>query len=90
MFDRRFDRELLFPLPDLAARRTILGIHSRAWSPQPTPVLLDELARLTGGYCGADIKVRAYVCLACCVVWCTLLLRHPQQCLEPTARTCAA
>jgi SpoVK/Ycf46/Vps4 family AAA+-type ATPase len=57
MFDRRFDRELLFPLPDLAARRTILGIHSRAWSPQPAPALLDELARLTGGYCGADIKV---------------------------------
>jgi SpoVK/Ycf46/Vps4 family AAA+-type ATPase len=57
----RFDRELLFPLPDLAARRTILGIHSRAWSPQPTPALLDELARLTGGYCGADIKV----CVLC-------------------------
>jgi SpoVK/Ycf46/Vps4 family AAA+-type ATPase len=53
----RFDRELLFPLPDLAARRTILGIHSRAWSPQPASELLDEVARLTGGYCGADIKV---------------------------------
>ncbi|KAF6261685.1 hypothetical protein COO60DRAFT_1699727 [Scenedesmus sp. NREL 46B-D3] len=52
----RFDRELLFPLPDLAARRTILGIHSRAWSPRPGAALLDELARLTGGYCGADIK----------------------------------
>ncbi|WIA11343.1 hypothetical protein OEZ85_011465 [Tetradesmus obliquus] len=52
----RFDRELLFPLPDLAARRTILGIHSRAWSPPPAPGLLDELARLTVGYCGADIK----------------------------------
>eukprot|EP00775_Hariotina_reticulata_P011166 gene11166-11316_t len=52
----RFDRELLFPLPDLAGRRAILAIHSRRWQPPPAAELLDELAVATGGYCGADIK----------------------------------
>lgn len=54
----RFDRELLFPMPDLAARRSILTIHSRHWTPPPAPALLDDLAQRTGGYCGADLRVR--------------------------------
>eukprot|EP00879_Flechtneria_rotunda_P032686 GHRR01035944.1.p1 GENE.GHRR01035944.1~~GHRR01035944.1.p1 ORF type:complete len:299 (+),score=94.12 GHRR01035944.1:877-1773(+) len=52
----RFDRELLFPLPDLAARRSILCIHTRSWQPAPADSLVNELAVMTGGYCGADIK----------------------------------
>jgi hypothetical protein len=42
----------------LAGRRAILAIHSRRWQPPPAADLLDELAVATGGYCGADIKVR--------------------------------
>ncbi|GLI60628.1 hypothetical protein VaNZ11_002825 [Volvox africanus] len=52
----RFDRELLFPLPGLQARRSILEIHTRKWSERPSPQLLDELAGLCVGYCGADLK----------------------------------
>ncbi|GFR39630.1 hypothetical protein Agub_g96, partial [Astrephomene gubernaculifera] len=52
----RFDRELLFPLPGLQARRSILQIHTRKWSEPPSPPLLDELAGLCVGYCGADLK----------------------------------
>jgi hypothetical protein len=54
----RFDRELLFPMPDLTARRSILAIHSRRWQPQLPVELLDDLAQRTGGYCGADLRVR--------------------------------
>lgn len=53
----RFDRELLFPLPNLAARRAILDIHTRAWSCKPEAGLKEALGRATAGYCGADIKV---------------------------------
>lgn len=52
----RFDRELLFPLPNLQARRTILDIHTRLWSKQPSSQLKDLLATMTVGYCGADLK----------------------------------
>lgn len=52
----RFDRELLFPLPSLPARRTILDIHTRKWQAPPAPEVLDELAHATVGYCGADLK----------------------------------
>ncbi|RVE62455.1 hypothetical protein OJAV_G00157590 [Oryzias javanicus] len=38
----RFDREFLFGLPDREARKEILKIHTKQWTPQP--------------YCGADIK----------------------------------
>lgn len=54
----RFDRELVFPLPNLPARADILRIHTRKWAEPPQPQLLDELASLCVGYCGADLKVR--------------------------------
>jgi hypothetical protein len=53
----RFDRELVFPLPSLHARASILGIHTRAWAQPPTPDLLERLAQMCVGYCGADLKV---------------------------------
>ncbi|XP_066480194.1 ATPase family AAA domain-containing protein 2 [Tiliqua scincoides] len=52
----RFDREFLFALPDKDARREILKIHTREWSPKPSEMLLEELAEKCVGYCGADIK----------------------------------
>ena len=52
----RFDREFYFPLPNREARRAILDIHTKGWEP-PLPVALkDELADLTKGYGGADLR----------------------------------
>ena len=51
----RFDRELYFPLPSATARRSILDIHTRSWTPPLTPDFKNALARATVGYCGADI-----------------------------------
>ena len=54
----RFDRELLFPLPNASARAEILGIHTRSWAAEsrPSRVLVSELAARTAGYGGADLK----------------------------------
>lgn len=57
-------------MPDLAARRSILAIHSRHWQPQPPPKLLDDLAQQTGGYCGADLRVGFPASAEqCCLRW---------------------
>ena len=53
----RFDRELVFPLPNLKARESILDIHTRKWSQAPSPDLKEVLAHRCVGYCGADLKV---------------------------------
>ena len=53
----RFDRELKFGLPDLAGRLAILKIHTEAWS--PSEERLEDLARRTSGFCGADLKALA-------------------------------
>ncbi|KAL8812489.1 MAG: hypothetical protein Q9223_000101 [Gallowayella weberi] len=52
----RFDREFYFPLPNLAARRSILDIHTKGWNPPLTPGFKDEIATLTKGYGGADLR----------------------------------
>ncbi|CAM9884431.1 unnamed protein product, partial [Hapterophycus canaliculatus] len=52
----RFDRELAFPLPTRRARREILRVHTKDWKPPMDPALEDELAELTAGFCGADMK----------------------------------
>jgi len=52
----RFDREISIGVPDRAARREILGIHSRRM-PLAPDVDLDELADITHGYVGADLAV---------------------------------
>ncbi|KAL8842676.1 MAG: hypothetical protein Q9170_000451 [Blastenia crenularia] len=52
----RFDREFYFPLPNIEARRTILDIHTKGWDPPLAPSLMDELATLTKGYGGADLR----------------------------------
>lgn len=55
----RFDREFYFPLPDLGARRKILGIMTKKWQgwEEGREEDVEGLARLTKGYGGADLRV---------------------------------
>ncbi|XP_040020597.2 ATPase family AAA domain-containing protein 2 [Gasterosteus aculeatus] len=69
----RFDREFLFGLPDREARKDILKIHTRLWTPPPADTFLEELADKCVGYCGADIKA---VCSEAAL--CALRRRYPQ------------
>ena len=50
----RFDREIVVGVPDENGRREILGIHTRGM-PLDGGVNLDELARRTYGFVGADL-----------------------------------
>ncbi|WP_174285633.1 CDC48 family AAA ATPase [Sphingomonas bacterium] len=50
----RFDREIVVGVPDERGRREILGIHTRGM-PIGERVDLDELARTTFGFVGADL-----------------------------------
>ncbi|KAF2643222.1 AAA-domain-containing protein [Massarina eburnea CBS 473.64] len=52
----RFDREFYFPLPDVAGRRAILDIHTNKWEPPIKDGMKDQLAELTKGYGGADLR----------------------------------
>lgn len=54
----RFDREIVIGVPDQNGRREILGIHTRGM-PLGDKVDLDELARTTHGFVGADISALA-------------------------------
>jgi len=50
----RFDRQIEVPLPTEKGRRAILEIHARP-VPLAEDVDLDTLARITGGFSGADL-----------------------------------
>src|SRR4029450_5092733 len=50
----RFDREIVVGVPDESGRREILGIHTRGM-PLAEGVNLDDLARRTYGFVGADL-----------------------------------
>ncbi|MBN8808057.1 MAG: CDC48 family AAA ATPase [Sphingomonas sp.] len=54
----RFDREIVVGVPDERGRREILGIHTRGM-PIGDKVDLDELARTTYGFVGADLAALA-------------------------------
>src|SRR4029078_2084366 len=54
----RFDREIVVGVPDEPGRREILGIHTRGM-PLAEDVDLQELARQTYGFVGADIAALA-------------------------------
>jgi transitional endoplasmic reticulum ATPase len=54
----RFDREIVVGVPDTVGRREILSIHTRGM-PLETDVDLDELARITFGFVGADLGALA-------------------------------
>ncbi|KAI9849590.1 MAG: hypothetical protein M1838_000100 [Thelocarpon superellum] len=52
----RFDREFYFPLPGAEERRAILDIHTKGWEPGLSGDFKDQLADLTKGYGGADLR----------------------------------
>lgn len=52
----RFDREFYFPLPDAVGRRKILDIHTKGWDPPLQDKFKDQLAEITRGYGGADLR----------------------------------
>jgi SpoVK/Ycf46/Vps4 family AAA+-type ATPase len=53
----RFDREFYFPLPNKEARKKIIRINTRKWTPQLDDGMVERLAGLTKGYGGADMRV---------------------------------
>ena len=50
----RFDREIVVGVPDEPGRREVLGIHTRGM-PLASDINLDDLARRTYGFVGADL-----------------------------------
>ena len=50
----RFDREIVIGVPDQQGRREVLAIHTRGM-PLAEDVNIDELARVTYGFVGADL-----------------------------------
>ena len=54
----RFDREIVIGVPDTAGRRQILDIHTRGM-PLAESVSLEDLARTTYGFVGADLGALA-------------------------------
>ncbi|MFA7587431.1 MAG: CDC48 family AAA ATPase [Novosphingobium sp.] len=54
----RFDREIVIGVPDEKGRREIIGIHTRGM-PLAEDVELNELARTTHGFVGADLAALA-------------------------------
>ena len=54
----RFDREIVIGVPNEAGRRQVLAIHTRGM-PLGEDVDLDELARHTYGFVGADVSALA-------------------------------
>lgn len=51
----RFDRRVVVGLPDIKGREQILKVHSRA-KPLGQDVKLDEIAKSTSGFTGADLE----------------------------------
>ena len=53
----RFDREFYFPLPNKEARKKIIQINTKKWTPQLDEGMVEMLAGMTKGYGGADMRV---------------------------------
>ena len=51
----RFDREIVIGVPDQQGRREVLAIHTRGM-PLAEDVVIEELARVTYGFVGADMS----------------------------------
>ena len=62
----RFDRQVVIPLPNLAEREAILAVHCRDKQLGPD-VHLDEVARATPGFSGADLANLANEAAICAV-----------------------
>ncbi|HVC26979.1 MAG TPA: CDC48 family AAA ATPase [Nitrososphaerales archaeon] len=54
----RFDREIEIGIPDVKSRLEILQIHTRGM-PMESDVKLEEMARVTHGFVGADLQALA-------------------------------
>jgi len=54
----RFDREIEIGIPDEAGRKEILDIHTRGM-PLDDKVNLDQIAKVTHGFVGADLEILA-------------------------------
>jgi transitional endoplasmic reticulum ATPase len=54
----RFDREIVVGVPDVKGRREIIAIHTRGM-PLEQDIDLDDLARVTYGFVGADMSALA-------------------------------
>jgi transitional endoplasmic reticulum ATPase len=54
----RFDREIEIGIPDEEGRKEILGIHTRGM-PLNDKVNLDQIAKVTHGFVGADLEILA-------------------------------
>ncbi|MGH7467209.1 MAG: CDC48 family AAA ATPase [Longimicrobiales bacterium] len=54
----RFDREIVLGVPDVTGRQEVLGIHTRGM-PLAESVDLQELAKVTFGFVGADLGALA-------------------------------
>ncbi|KAJ1879592.1 TAT-binding protein-like protein 7, AAA ATPase [Coemansia sp. RSA 1722] len=52
----RFDREMLFRLPNAVARQRILGIHTRRWTTPLSDALMADIVQRTQGWGGADLS----------------------------------
>ncbi|KAJ8098341.1 hypothetical protein POJ06DRAFT_259221 [Lipomyces tetrasporus] len=52
----RFDREFYFSLPNADARKKIIEIHTKGWEPPLDNPFIEEVANLTKGYGGADLR----------------------------------
>lgn len=53
----RFDREFYFGLPKEPARKKIIELLTKNWIPPLQEQEVDDLANMTRGYNGADVKV---------------------------------
>ncbi|HET8522676.1 MAG TPA: ATP-dependent zinc metalloprotease FtsH [Thermomicrobiales bacterium] len=51
----RFDRQVILDRPDIQGRRAILEVHARG-KPLEGDVVIDNLARQTSGFSGADLE----------------------------------
>jgi cell division protease FtsH len=51
----RFDRQVILDNPDIRGRQAILEVHTRG-KPIDEPVTLEEIARQTPGFSGADLE----------------------------------
>ncbi|KAJ1645325.1 TAT-binding protein-like protein 7, AAA ATPase [Coemansia asiatica] len=52
----RFDREMLFRLPNALARQRILRIHTRRWTTPLSDELVGDIVERTQGWGGADLS----------------------------------
>ncbi|KAK9880444.1 hypothetical protein WA026_011690 [Henosepilachna vigintioctopunctata] len=62
----RFDKELYFSMPSTEARKEILQVHTKTWKHQPSENLLNHLANVTAGCCGADLQALCTEAVLCC------------------------